>query len=368
MKIAVSADCFSAFTSGFPVRGMMLELIRMRQNDKFVLFYTRRATPEALFDFYGEINNLPNVEVRYFKYSRKIVALRRMCSLPLTERLYGFDLFINPGNPEYWQNIHVPHICSIADFSTIKGLSTGKYAWFYKYFNRFAFRYMFAKIDVVVPVSRFTETDLHKFWPRYAHKTHVVLNGIDDMWFDRRADFFAIPQLDGAPYFIWWGLISRRKNIANLIEAYKKAKKEDPELPKLLLVGNTETYMEHIKDSFTNDIVNIPFQDGYVLKGLVRNSKGLLFPSFYEGFGLPVIEAFSQGVPVACSDVSSLPEIANGLALLFNPYDVKSIKRSILEMKNMKNGKEKRMAYASKYTYRAAAQQYSSIINKLVRQ
>lgn len=365
MKIAVSADCFSAFTSGFPVRGMMLELIRMRRDDAFVLFYTKRPTPKALSSFYEEVNHLPNVEVRYFRYSRKGVALRRMFSLPVADGLEGFDLFLNPGHPEYWHNLHVPHICSIADFSTIKGLSTFRHAWFYKYFNRFSWRHLFGKIDVLVPISRFTEGDLHGFWPQYAHKTHVVLNGIDNMWFDDKVEPCNLPQLGGGKYFIWWGLMSRRKNIVNLLEAYKRAKGENARLPKLLLVGKIEPYMEHLKERFSEDVVHIPFQDGYVLKGLVRNSAGLVFPSFYEGFGLPVIESFSQGVPVACSDVTSLPEIADGRALLFDPHDVEAMKRSILELADTVPDRQALTAYATKYTYRSAAQQYSAIINKL---
>ena len=78
MKIAVSADCFASFTSGFPVRGMMLELIKLNPEIQFQLYYTLRPWPENLADFYDEINSQPNVEVRYFKDSRKVIALKRL--------------------------------------------------------------------------------------------------------------------------------------------------------------------------------------------------------------------------------------------------------------------------------------------------
>ena len=366
MKIAVSADCFSSFTSGFPVRGMMLNLIKIRKEDKFVLFYTKRETPSRLDAFYQDINNLPNVEVRYFKYRRKSVALRRMFQLPLIKETSEFSLFINPGCPEYWSTINVPHICSIADFSTLKGLSTGKYAWFYKTFNKYALYTLFKKIDIIVPISRFTENDLHSFWPQFKNKTHVVLNGIDDVWFNDRFDSCDCNPFVDQPYFIWWGLISRRKNLDNLIEAYKIAKLKNQSIPKLLLVGRFEEYMEYIKNKFDDNIAFIPFQDNYVIKSLVKHSKGLLFPSFYEGFGLPVIEAYSQGVPVACSNVSSLPEIASNKALLFDPYNIEDIAESIIELATLKYDSCEYKEYASNFTYRNAAKAYSIIIDSLI--
>lgn len=366
MKIAVSADCFSSFTSGFPVRGMMLELIKSRSQDIFVLFYTKRETPDILLDFYNEINNLPNVEVRFFKYSRQNVGLRRMFQLSLIEKTDEFSLFLNPGRPEFWSSIKVPHICSIADFSTLKGLSTGKYSWFYKRFNRYALKSLFGKIEAIVPISKFTEKDLQTFWPQYKEKTHVVLNGIDDMWFDEKLEECKNNPFDSHEYFIWWGLISRRKNIDNLIKAYKKAKTINPTIPKLLLVGRIEGYMEYIKDQFDENIANIPFQDNYVIKRLVRQSKGLLFPSFYEGFGLPVVEAFSQGVPVACSNVSSLPEIAGGKAILFDPYNIDEIANSILELASCNYDASELMKYALNFTYKCAAEKYSEIIDSIV--
>lgn len=366
MKIAVSADCFSSFTSGFPVRGMMLNLIKERVNDQFVLFYTNRSIPCSLLDFYEEINNLPNVEVRYFKYNRRIVALRRILQLPLIDHTTEFSIFINPGCPEYWSSIKVPHICSIADFSTLKGLSTGKYAWFYKIFNRYALKYLFKKITTIVSISKFTEDDLLTFWPQYTGKTKVVYNGIDEFWFNDKMEQCECNPFKKNSYFIWWGLISRRKNIENLIKAYNMAKAENSNIPKLLIVGNIESYMSNIKELFDDNVKNIPFQGNYVLKGLVKNSQGLLFPSFYEGFGLPVIEAFSQGVSVACSNVSSLPEIAGGNAYLFNPYNVNEIKEAILKLASTTMNSNKLIEYASGFSYKKAALKYSNIIDSVL--
>lgn len=364
MNIIVSADSFSSFTSGFPVRGMMLELIKKRLNDTFHLFYTKRDTPKNLSYFYDEINHLPNVELHYYPYSQKNVELRRMLSLNTIKESNRFDLFINPGRIESLPNFKGPQICSVADLSIIKGISTGKYNSFFKIYDKIRYPIVFNRLTKIVSISKFTQSDILSFWPKFRDKTMVIYNGIDNFWFDDKIEPFDAG-ISGN-YFIWWGLISRRKNIENLILAYNKAKKEQPNLPILLLVGGIQDHMKHIKELFNESIINIPFQTNYKLKYLVKNSRGLLFPSLYEGFGLPVIEAFSQGVPVACSDVTSLTEVAGGHALLFDPNNNDAISDSILKLNESKTYSEQLISYASNFTYSEAASKYSNLIDKLI--
>lgn len=200
------------------------------------------------------------------------------------------------------------------------------------------------------------------------NKTVCIYNGIDSFWFDNTFSDVNYKKMGiDAPYFIWWGLISRRKNIYNLIAAYKKAKIQVPNLPKLLLVGKVSEYMSNITKEFNVDVINIPFQDNYTLKTLVKNSSGLIFPSFYEGFGLPVIEAFSQGINVACSNVTSLPEVANGRAILFDPNNVSEIQQSIVSLYHKKSEKVQLKKYAINFSYESAAKEYMKLIKKLIK-
>ena len=87
----------------------------------------------------------------------------------------------------------------------------------------------------------------------------------------------------------------------------------------------------------------------------------------YEGFGLPVIEAFSQGVNVACSNVTSLPEVAGGYAILFSPTDINDMSDAILKLDQKPSQKDVVMNYASGFTYKRAAMQYYNIIKKLIK-
>lgn len=368
MKIVVSADCFAAFTSGFPVRGMMLELIRQNPDVNFLLYYTKREWPIALSDFYEEINSMQNVEIRYFKDSRIVIAIKRMLGFKYVEFDCDTDLFMNPGNPEYIRGYKGPSICSLADLSTIKGISTNKYALFFKYWTRIRWKMILPKITTIVTISDFTRKDLITFFPEVSGHTITIHNGINEHWFQNSEQFNVANRFGlDSPYFIWWGFISRRKNIDRLIVAYKKAKQRKANIPKLLLVGKIADHMKNLPNEFTSDIINIPFQDDNTLRALVNGSEGLIFPSLYEGFGLPIIEAFSQGVNVACSNVTSLPEVSGGNALLFNPESIESICNAILELSKNHYDKDELICYAKRYTYANAARKYMELIKSIVK-
>ena len=366
MKIAISADCFSAYTSGFPVRGMALALIKGNPDVSFVLLYTKRSRPEGLKYFYNAINSLPNVEVRYFNDGRRCIALKRMLTCRYV-KIDDCDCFFNPGHIEYIKGFKGIQICSLADLSTLKGLSTYRYATFYKYWNRVYYKHTLPKLTRIVTISNYTKNDLLEYYPNLASKVHCIYNGIDSFWFDDVYNDIDYKTLGiDSSYFIWWGLVSRRKNIRNLIIAYKKAKAQLPELPKLLLVGRIENYMTDIAKEFDTNVINIPFQDNYVLKSLVRNSNGLIFPSLYEGFGLPVIEAFSQGIDVACSNVTSLPEVAAGKAILFNPNNEIEMQQAIVNLYHSKTKAVELKDYAAKFSYERAAEEYIKLIKDLL--
>ncbi len=370
MKIAVSADCFSTFTSGFPVRGMFLELVRLRRNDKFVLFYSKRPTPNSLKYFYDELHQESNVEVQYFNASSKHVALSRLLTLADYWNLdTSYDCFLNPGYLEYIPSFKGPQICCVTDLSILRNQASIPHARIMKIQNMWAKPFYFRKNMHVVPISQFTKNDICDTFNNIKCTFDVVLNGIDNFWTDDRYDTNDyVETLKKEKYFIWWGMISRRKNIDNLILAYQNAKKKHFDLPKLLLVGGIADHMQHIKGIISNDdnILYSEFVDNYILKTIVANSQGLIFPSYYEGFGLPVVEAFSQGIPVACSDITSLPEVSGGYSVLFNPNSIEEIEDAFGKLNEIDKFSiaNSLKGYAKKFTYKSAAEKYSQIINK----
>lgn len=139
-------------------------------------------------------------------------------------------------------------------------------------------------------------------------------------------------------YFLFIGAIEPKKNISRLIEAYLASQISEP----LVIVGKTawkageelrflnegsNRYLEQLENlTFVRDRVRrFDFAPFPLLVSLIRGAKALVFPSLYEGFGLPVLEAMSLGTPVITSNTASIPEVAGDAALLVDPYDPRAI-------------------------------------------
>lgn len=136
-------------------------------------------------------------------------------------------------------------------------------------------------------------------------------------------------------YLLFWGSIEPKKNIGRMVEAYLAGGIETP----LVIVGAQAWRAEgelRLLNAFASAkpvrgdvrrgrIIQLPYAPFALLVSLIRGAKAALFPSLYEGFGLPVLEAMLLGTPVLCSDTASLPEVAGEAALSIDPYDVAAI-------------------------------------------
>jgi glycosyltransferase involved in cell wall biosynthesis len=146
-------------------------------------------------------------------------------------------------------------------------------------------------------------------------------------------------------YFLFFGSIEPKKNLPRIIEAYLSANVRDP----LIIVGADAWLAANETALLYDDIIRMgKVSDGVwrradrirrydflpfpVLVNLIRGAKGVLFPSLYEGFGLPVLEAMQLGTPVLASTGGALPEVAGDGALLVDPFDVQAIKRGIIAL------------------------------------
>jgi glycosyltransferase involved in cell wall biosynthesis len=177
------------------------------------------------------------------------------------------------------------------------------------------------------------------------------------------------------PFFIYVGTFSENKNQRRLLEAWAQLQKAHPDLPALVLAGPCPP--DYGATMIEPALKRLPRRAEVLLPGRISNEDlawayahalGLLQPSIAEGFGLPVIEAMHLGVPVACSNTTSLPETAGGAARLFDPFDPLSIGAAAVEL--WQDGElRKQLAAAGKarsreFTWRQSAEKVAAVIEE----
>lgn len=145
-------------------------------------------------------------------------------------------------------------------------------------------------------------------------------------------------------YFLFWGSLEPKKNIGRIIEAYLSSQVDTPLVivgaqawkaeQELKLLGDTGSVYGSIerRRGARKRVIQMPYAPFPLLVSLIRGAKVALFPSLYEGFGLPVLEAMLLGTPVICSNTSSLPEVAGEAALMVDPYETMEITKAIRAM------------------------------------
>ena len=185
-------------------------------------------------------------------------------------------------------------------------------------------------------------------------------------------------ELDYEGYFLFVGAIEPKKNLSRLIDAYAASGTKRP----LVIAGgigwqhekdiekiNSERFLRY---QFANNVLSptrqirhlsyVPFEQ---LVALIRGSRALLFPSLYEGFGLPVLEAMQLGAPVMTSNVASLPEVTGKAAVLVNPLDISDMSRAIKMLDNDDDLRKELRASGLEHAQQFSPKNYQERISKL---
>lgn len=230
--------------------------------------------------------------------------------------------------------------------------------------------------DCVVTVSKATKDDVVKYFGVNPDKIKVIYNGLYKPLFGNEAELKVKPALYDGDYFLSVSTMGPYKNFKGLVEAYVILRDRHPNCKVKLvltgkvgwagLVGMNIAGVEKYKD----DIIFTGYVDEEQLYRLYHDTKAFIFPSFYEGFGIPALEAMSLGKAVISSNTSSLPEVCGEAAEYCDPYSLESMvaamenvyfddnKRKLLESKSI--------IQAGKFSYRESAKKLLEVYKGLM--
>jgi len=254
--------------------------------------------------------------------------LWRTFGLPADLKRDGIDLFHGLSN-ELPIGIHrtgIPSVVTIHDvaFRTF----TDMYHWADRRIYDLKWRYAVTRADRIIAISECTKRDIIRFYGIDESKIDVVYQPVTPRYYS------PIPHTDAPPYMLYVGAVNSRKNLLGIVKAMQLLP-PDIDLP-LYIVGNGHEYKKEVENYIVSHRLQSRFRwlGGLThdeLHQLYTDARLFIYPSFYEGFGLPVVEAMLSGCPVVTSNVSSLPEAAGPYSLKADPASPEDIADKMLQ-------------------------------------
>lgn len=259
-------------------------------------------------------------------------------SLPRIFKREKPDVFLSPDGYLSLSS-EVPSISVIHDLNfehnpdNIPRLAGKYYRYFFPKYARHATR--------IATVSNYSRQDIIKLYGIEPEKIDLVYNGCGDFFSpipaERKVEV-ANRISGGHPYFIFIGALNPRKNISGMMEAFARYRREGGK-NKFVIVGEKMFWSKSISDAYDNhpykeDIIFTGRLEGNALNEVLASSSALLFVSHFEGFGIPIVEAFKCEVPVITSTTTSMPEVAGDAAILCHPDNPDEIARAMKDMED----------------------------------
>jgi glycosyltransferase involved in cell wall biosynthesis len=374
--IALYADVLAPATSAVPTREMLLRLMQQRRGDRFTFVLCRGSEKAPWWlTFRDRIDGSVRFEEAVLPWSRRLCNLRTLAGGRYHPRVsVGADIYLRLDVGSMGPKC-APLINLVLDTSSLKGARYASMRWQGRRLFERLLREGSRLADRIVCISKATARDVADALPEYAAKIRVIHNGIADDWY---APSQPCPSADipRRPYFIWYGYIAPRKNIPRLLQGYAQALKRAREpFPDLLIVGPSGIEKPPLAEEIgrlglERKAHRMPPQPLDALIALVSQSQGLAFPSLFEGFGMPIVEAFARGVPVLTSNVTSMPEVAGGLAVLCDPENAGSIADALIQLAQPEQAlparAAERRAHAESFTAERAAASYGALIDEVL--
>ena len=374
MNIGISIEHLHGKKTGVGQYGfnLALNLAKIDKNNKYFLF---SPSPLDKGDL-GRLSGYSNVEIldrnpleRSIRNDVILIPLWLHVYLPYLCKKSGVDLYFNTGSiwPLYPFRFAEHQAVFIHD--VIPLLFPECYYRHTRYYYRLSRAIHLKTYDTILVNSETTKRDLAMHLRVPEEQIQVTLLAadhrfvrIDDISKNQRVrEKYGLPEL----YLLFTGTLEPRKNIIRLLEAYKDSQARD--ILKLVITGKRgwlyEEVFETIKKlNLQEEVIFTGFVTDDDLPSIYSMAKAFVYPSLYEGFGLPVLEAMACGVPVITSDVRALREVTGDAAILVDPQNVEALAKSIDEVvfsteQNYKRLSKASVARATNFTWERTAQQ-----------
>ena len=296
----------------------------------FYFFFDRKPDPQFIF--------ASNVHpIILFPQARHPVLWYIFFEISVTRALrrYNIDLFLSPDG---WMSLRtkVPTLTVIHDLNfehAIDFLRPSHQRYMTRFFPRFA-----RKATRIATVSEYSKQDISETYGIDSKKIDVVYDGAHSFYRPRSEEEKKQTRqqyTDGKPFFLYVGTISRRKNLTNILLAFDKYKDSHPSSEiQMLVVGSRYWWQDELAEAYDKmshkaDVHFIGHAESDVLARIMASAEALVYTSLFEGFGIPIVEAFCAETAVITSNVTSMPEVAGDAALMVNPLSVDEIAKAM---------------------------------------
>lgn len=240
-------------------------------------------------------------------------------------------------------------------------------------------RYSVKHATKIIAISHATKKDLIKIYGANPEKINVIYHGFDkDKYYPLKHNEIVPTEIKKLKDYIFFiGRIEAKKNVVNLVKSFGILRQDIKIRHKLVLAGRPGYMYEEIKseieklpENVRTDVIELGYVEDEKVSQLMRNASVFFFPSYFEGFGMPLLEAMASGVPIVASNVTSIPEIAGDAALMSSPDDpeifAKNLSVLIKDAKKRAEMIKKGFDRAKEFSWEKCASQTLDVIKSVL--
>ncbi len=379
MRIGIDVRCFAqGKNTGVEeyTRNALIAILEMDHDNEYVLFFN--AWHKQKIDF-SWIVQYKNVIIKQFAIPNKLLNLSLwLLHYPKLDKLCGgVDLFFMPNNNFCALSDDVIFLLNVHDLSFEhykNSLSFKRRLWHF-FVNP---RFLVKRAQHIFAVSKATKIDLCETYGVVDTKVSSILNGMTSVvgkYNRNNIDLVSLKEKYSLPYrfILYFGTIEPRKNIINIIKAFDDLHSRDKSINhKLVIAGACGWKGEKIFKAVSNAKYS---KDIIVIEDIPENEKEMLYtlssifiyPSFFEGFGFPPLEAIACSVPTITSNTTSLPEVVKDKAIMVNPMRSDEIVEALMTIIVDKNFQEQLIQnskdYALEFNWKIFARKFKKVLS-----